>query len=549
MTADPLASSPVTPGTPAPDSDRAAAEAAGIAPGAWALDAALVSRLAGRVVAGPGAEQVVTRTPFTGGPIGRLPRSTEEDVARAVATARAAQRDWAAHTVRHRAAVLRRLHDAVLTRQSEGLDILQLETGKSRVHAFDEITDVAINARWHARRGPSILGDDRHAGLTPMLTKVTEVHQPKGVIGMISPWNYPLVLTISDAIPALLAGNAVVLKPDSQTPFTALWAADLLAEAGLPDGLFQVLYGKGAVIGTAIIDSTDYVCFTGSTATGRSVAARAAERLVGVSLELGGKNPVYVADDADLDRAAEGVVRDCFGNSGHACVSMERLILHEKIADAFLDRFVDRVRRLKLGSGLDYEADLGSIASQSQFDILVEHVEDAVGKGATVLAGGKARPEIGPLFFEPTVLDNVPADAVCFGEETFGPLVSVYRVSSDAAAVKFANATPYGLNASVWSKDRRRAARIARRIAAGTVVVNEAYTVGWGSVASPMGGMKESGLGRRHGAAGILRFTESQTIAAQKLGLGIMFDRGGAFYSKAMTGALKFTRAIRYPWP
>jgi succinate-semialdehyde dehydrogenase/glutarate-semialdehyde dehydrogenase len=538
MTADPLASSPV-----------AAADAATTAPDAWALDAALVNRLAGRVVAGPDAEQVVTRTPFTGGPIGRLPRSTAEDVATAVATARRAQRDWAEHTVRHRAAVLRRLHDAVLARQSEGLDILQLETGKARIHAFDEITDVAINARWHARRGPRILGDEGHQGLTPVLTKVTEVHQPKGVIGMISPWNYPLVLTISDAIPALLAGNAVVLKPDSQTPFTALWAADLLAEAGLPDGLFQVVYGPGAVVGTAIIDSTDYVCFTGSTATGRKVAARASARLIGVSLELGGKNPVYVADDADLDRAAEGVVRDCFGNSGHACVSMERLFVHEKVADAFLDRFVDRVRRLKLGAGLDYDADIGSIASQAQYDVLVRHVEDAVGKGATVLAGGKPRPDVGPLFYEPTVLDDVSPEATCFGEETFGPLVSVYRVSSDAEAVKLANATPFGLNASVWSKDRRRATRIARRIAAGTVVVNEAYSVGWGSVASPMGGMKDSGLGRRHGAVGILRFTESQTIAAQKIGLGLMMERGGGFYSTLMTRTLKLTRAIRYPWP
>jgi succinate-semialdehyde dehydrogenase/glutarate-semialdehyde dehydrogenase len=537
MTADPLASSPVDPSS------------TDVAPDSWALDAALVSRLAGRVVAAADAEQVVTRTPFTGGPVGRLPRSTAADVARAVAGAREAQRDWAEHTVRHRAAVLNRLHDALLARQSEGLDILQLETGKARIHAFDEVTDVAINARWHARRGPSILGDDGHAGLLPGLTKVIEAHQPKGVVGMISPWNYPLVLTISDAIPALLAGNAVVLKPDSQTPFTALWAADLLAEAGLPDGLFQVVYGPGAVVGGAVIDSTDYVCFTGSTATGRTVAARAAERLIGVSLELGGKNPVYVAEDADLDRAAEGVVRDCFGNSGHACVSMERLILHEAIADAFLDRFLDRVRRLKLGASLDYTADLGSIASQAQFDTLVRHIEDAVAHGATVLTGGNPRPEVGPLFHEPTVLDGVPPEAVCYGEETFGPLVSVYRVSSDAEAVKLANDTPFGLNASVWSKDRRRATRIARRIAAGTVVINEAYTVGWGSVASPMGGMKDSGLNRRHGVPGLLRFTESQTIARQRIGLGIMFDRGGEFYSKLMTGSLKLTKKTRYPWP
>jgi succinate-semialdehyde dehydrogenase/glutarate-semialdehyde dehydrogenase len=541
MTADPLASAT----TPASD-DAVGAEHA---PDSWALDATLVSRLAGRVTAAEGAEQVVITTPFTGGPVGALPRSGTDDVARAVARAREVQRNWAERSVKDRAAVLRRLSGVLLERQSEGLDIVQLETGKSRTHAYDEIFDIVLNAGWYARRGPRILRDQRHLGLAPGITTVREVHHPKGVIGMISPWNYPLVLTISDAIPAFLAGNAVVLKPDSQTPFSALWAADVLAEAGLPDGLFQIVYGAGGVVGTAIIEQCDFLCFTGSTATGRKVAAQAGDRLIGVSLELGGKNPVYVADDADLDRAAEGVVRDCFGNTGHACVSMERLIVHEKVADAFLDRFLDRVGRLKLGAGLDYAADLGSIANQAQYDLLVQHVEDAVGKGATVLTGAKPRPDVGPLFYEPTVLEGVPDTATCHGQETFGPLVSVYRVGSDAEAIKFANGTPYGLNASVWSKDRRRATRIARRIEAGTVVINDAYTVGWGSLASPMGGRKASGLGRRHGEAGLLRFTESQTIARQKVSAGLLLDRGGDFYSTTMNRIFRLTRAIRYPWP
>lgn len=512
-------------------------------------DPALLARLAGRVVAAAGAERSVTRSPFDDAEIGSLPTSTPDDVERAFATARAAQRDWAARSVRDRVQVLDRLHDAVLARQSEGLDIIQRETGKARIHAYDEVSEVAMTARWHARRGPGILRDEHRPGLVPGLTRVTEVHHPKGVVGMISPWNFPLVLTVSDAVPALLAGNAVVLKPDGQTAFTALWAADLLAEAGLPDGLFQVVHGDGPVIGGAIIDRADHVCFTGSTAVGRKVAVRAAERLVGVSLELGGKNPVYVADDADLARAAEAVVRDCFGNIGHTCVSMERLVLHADVADEFLDLFLGRVRRLRLGAGLDYSADLGSIASRQQFDVLREHIEDAVAKGARVLAGGNPRPEIGPLFHEPTVLADVPEDATCFGTETFGPLVAVHRVGSDAEAVRLANDTAYGLQATVWSRDTRRARRIARQIEAGTVVVNESYTVGWGSLGSPMGGRKDSGIGRRHGREGVLRFTESQTVAVQLASMAPAYARGGEFYSKLFTGLLTGARKARLPWP
>lgn len=539
MTADPLAPNvPPVALTTLPDRPRA-----------WALDATFARRLAAHAIASPGAEQVTITTPLTGAPVAQLPRATPDDVERAFAIARKAQVAWAATPVRRRAKIFRRLAALAMARQDEGLDIVQLETGKARIHAFDEVSDVAINASWCARRGASVLGDSRHVGLVPFLTKVREVHHPKGVVGMISPWNYPLVLTISDAVPALLAGNAVVLKPDSQTPFTALWCADLLAEAGLPAGLFNVVYGSGSVVGTAIIDRADHVCFTGSTPTGTAVAARAAQRLVSASLELGGKNPVYVADDADLDRAAEGIIRDSFSNSGHACVSMERLYVHEKVADAFLEKFTARVQGLRLGAGLDYRADIGSIASQAQFDIIVEHVQDAVSKGAKVLAGGRARPEIGPLFFEPTVLDGVPPTATCFANETFGPVLSVYRVGSDQEAIDACNDTTYGLNASVWTRNRARGGRIARAIVAGTVVVNEAYVVGWASVASPMGGRKQSGMGRRHGEAGLLRFTESQSVVTQKIGLRPMLARGGKAYSSLFTGLLKLSRTTRFPWP
>ena len=514
------------------------------------LDPAIARRLAEAVVAGPDAERVVVRTPLTGAPLAELPLSTVDDVEQAVARARVAQEIWAQRSVAHRAAVLLRVHDLVLERQSAALDLIQLESGKSRLHAFEEVADVAINARWYARRGPRLLADARRPGLVPVLTQVTQVHHPKGVVGVISPWNYPLTLAVSDTLPALLAGNAVVVKPDRSTVLTALWAAELLTDAGLPDGLFQIVHGAGSLLGTALIQRCDHICFTGSTATGRLVAEQAGRRLIGVSLELGGKNSLYVADDADLDRAAEAAVRDCFASAGQLCVSIERLILHERIADAFLDRFFDRVNRLRLGAGLDFSADFGSLVSADQLKQVGAHVDDAVAHGATVLAGGRPRPDIGPLFYEPTVLAGVTPAAVCYQHETFGPVVSVYRVGSDGEALTLANAGEYGLNGSVWTGDVGRGRRLARQVRAGTVAVNEAFIATWGSVAAPMGGHKDSGVGRRHGVEGLLRFTESQTIAVQRgMGFGPLYSAGGERMAGAFTTALRLARRAHLPWP
>jgi succinate-semialdehyde dehydrogenase/glutarate-semialdehyde dehydrogenase len=513
------------------------------------LAALPLADLLASVVATSGSVRPVV-APATGSVIAELPLSTTEDVVHAVRLAREAQVVWSRTPVRERAAVLLRVHDDLLRCQGEVLDLVQFETGKARGHAFEEVAHVAMVARWNARRGPALLAETPHGGLVPVLSRVREVHQPHGVVGIIAPWNYPLTLGIGDALPALLAGNGVVIKPDPRTTLTATWAVRLLTRAGVPEGLVQVVAGDGPDIGAGLVDAADYVCFTGSTAAGRQVAARAAQRLVGCSLELGGKNVLYVAEDADLDRAAEGAVRDCFGNAGQLCVSTERLLVHADVADDFLDRFLDRVRHLRLGWGLDWDAELGCLISLEHLARVAAHVDDAVAHGARVLAGGRARPDLGPAFYEPTVLDHVPPQALCHDQETFGPVVTMRQVRDDDHAVTVANDTEYGLTTSIWTRDLHRGGVLARRIRTGSVAINETYASVFGSVATPMGGMKSSGLGRRHGAAGLLRFTEAQSVLTQHVvGTGPLFALGASTVAEVLTRALRSSRAARLPWP
>jgi succinate-semialdehyde dehydrogenase/glutarate-semialdehyde dehydrogenase len=483
--------------------------------------------------------------PATGRLIGEVPAGTPDDVREAVRRARKAQEDWVHRTVEERAEPILRFHDLIIERQDEILDLIQLESGKARKHAFEEVADTAIVARYYAFSAGDHLAPRRRQGALPGITVAWEHHQPLGVVGIIAPWNYPLSLAVTDAIPALLAGNAVVLKPDRQTPFTALWAVDLLIEAGLPVDLFQVVTGEGAVLGTPLIEACDFLAFTGSTATGRKVARQAGERLIGCALELGGKNPMIVLADADLEAAVAGAVRGCFSSAGQLCISIERLYVHDALYHRFLDRFIAETKALRLGAGLDWDSDMGCLISAAHLAKVDAHVRDAVAKGAHVRTGGRPRPDLGPTFYEPTILTGVTPEMALFSEETFGPVVAVQRFESVHEAVELANATEYGLNASLWTADTELGHRVAARLRAGTVNVNEAYAAAWASVDAPMGGMKDSGLGRRHGAEGILKYTEAQTIAIQR-GMALAAPAGVAdeVFSRAMSVTLKALRRI-----
>jgi succinate-semialdehyde dehydrogenase / glutarate-semialdehyde dehydrogenase len=461
--------------------------------------------------------QTDVRAPFNGECIGSVPSCTAEDVKVAVERAREAQKAWAARPLAERTKVFLRFHDLLLDRIESVLDLLQIEGGKSRGHALEEVLEAALYARYYAIHAAGFLRRERRQSFLPIVLAAWEYHHPVGVVGIIAPWNYPLTVPISDAIPALIAGNAVVVKPAELTPFSALYGVRLLHEAGLPGDLFQVVTGKGSLLGTPLIDQVDFVGFTGSTEVGRRIGEQAGRRLIKSSLELGGKNPLLVLDDADVERAAWTATHGSYGGAGQLCISFERIYVHSAIYDRFVDAFVARTKALKLGPALDYSVDIGSLIGASQRDKTLEHVDDARAKGAQVLAGGRTRPDIGPYFFEPTILTGVTREMECYDEETFGPVVSIYRVDSVEEAIERANNSSYGLNAGVISRDERKAVHVASQLQCGTVSVNETYQIPWTSMGAGMGGLKDSGLGRRHGMEGMLKYTESQNVSAARI--------------------------------
>jgi len=534
-----------TKGTETRDGDRPTlASAQSLA--ARTLPPERIAAMSARATVAPGRRaEMVLPTPWETEPLGTVRRSTPDDVRYAAELARQAQAAWAERPLKERAKVLLRLHDLVLRRQSEALDLIQLESGKSRGHAFEEVADTAIVSRYYARSAHRHLASKRRLGALPLITGTVEHFHPRGIVGIIAPWNYPLSMGITDALPALVAGNAVLIKPDAQTTLTGLWIATLLDEAGLPRDLLHVLPGRGSDLGEPILDEVDFLCFTGSTTTGRLIATKAAQRLVGCSLELGGKNAMIVLEDADLDAAVHGAIRGCFASAGQLCISLERIYVHDSLFDEFTRRLARAASSLRLGIGLDWTYEIGSLVSSSQLETVRRHVEDAVEKGATVLAGGQHRPDIGRYVFEPTVLADVTPDMEAHSCETFGPVVSLYPVANEAEAIARANDTEYGLNASVYTRDIRRGRRIAARLRAGTVNINEAYAATWASVDAPMGGWGDSGLGRRHGSYGVLKYTEPQTVAVQRFHpIAAPWFMSNETYAKLLTGALHVLRRI-----
>jgi len=492
-------------------------------------------------------ESTTVRSPFTGQVLGSVPICTAEDVRLALERARSAQVAWAQVTPAERKRIFLRYHDLVIRHRDEFLDLIQLETGKTRLNALDEVFDVSINCRHYATRAARYLRPRPRKGAIPLATKTVEVLHPIGVVGFIAPWNYPLSMAISDPIPALIAGNSVVLKPAEETPFTALFAVSLLYEAGLPDDVFQVVTGRGRIIGPALLNGIDFLAFTGGTSTGRLLAGQSGEKLIKCSMELGGKNPAIVLDDAELDKSVEGVLHAAFSSAGQLCIHAERLYLQDGIYDRFEGALVRRVQNVKLSAALEFDVDMGSLISQEQFDKTSRMVTDAVSKGATLLAGGKARPDLGPYFYEPTLLTGVTPGMEVYAEEVFGPVLCIYRFHTIDEAILAANSSPYGLNASIWTRNIRVGHQLARRIQAGTVNINDGFSASWGSVDSPMGGMKASGIGRRHGEEGIRKYTESQTIAVQSIipfrPFGFLSPGG---YAKLMTHILTLMKEIPF---
>lgn len=451
--------------------------------------------------------------PFTGELLHELPTSSVRDVQDAYARARLTQLAWARAGFARRREILLRAHDLLLERRELSLDLIQAETGKTRGQAFEEVFQALSVTRYNALAAHGVLrGGRRRAGI-PLVVSTRVKYRPKGVAGVITPWNYPFSLAAMDVVPALAAGCGVVQKADSQGALSILALRRAFIDAGVPEHLWAVVTGDGTEIGGAVTAEADYICFTGSTATGKRVAAQAAETLTGASLELGGKNPVVVLDDVDPQAVAADVAAACFSSLGQLCVSTERLYVERKVAGAFTRAFVQTTGALRIGAAFDYSTDVGSLTSQAQLDRVTAHVANAVERGATVLTGGKARPDLGPYFFEPTVLTGVTSEMDCFAAETFGPVVSLYIVDSEQEAILAANDSDYGLNASVFSGSAQRGMRVAAALEAGSVNVNEGYRGSFSSVAAPMGGMKQSGLGRRNGPEGLLRFADAVTIS------------------------------------
>ncbi len=460
------------------------------------------------------AGEIISYDPATGEEIGRARLSSPDDIKEAVRRARAAQPAWASLSFRDRGRVILRARKLLLAERDEVARLVSRETGKPVAEALSmEIVPTLDAMHYFAQASENLLRPQKiDIGQYGLMGRSSSIlFRPLGVIGIISPWNFPLATPADEVVMALMAGNAVVLKPSELTPLTALKLGDIFSRSSLPPGLFGVVTGDGST-GSALIDArVDKIMFTGSVATGKRVAEAAAKYLTPVVLELGGKDPMIVLEDADIENAARGAVWGAFANAGQACASVERCYVQESIAPEFIERVVAETRALKQGLGTEDSVDVGAMSNERQLQIVADHVNDAEQRGAKVLTGGRRGANPNGFFYEPTVLTNVDHDMTIMRDETFGPVLPVMTFRTEAEAIKLANDSVYGLTASVWTKNIRRGRRIAAQIEAGTVMVNEVvYT--HGIAQTPWGGVKDSGYGRTHGRMGLLELVTPQHI-------------------------------------
>jgi len=503
----------------------------------------------------PAEAQLVSRitsaNPATGEVLGELDCAGPTDVRAAVARALTIQPEWHAWGIHQRIRILARFQQLLLARKDYIARRITQEAGKPFVEALlTEVLVVLDATRFLLENAYSILRDDRLPhGNFALKAKIGRVlREPYGVIGIISPWNYPFSTPATETLSALIAGNAVVLKPSELTPLIAFELFSLLREAGAPENAFQVLAGDGTTGAALVKSSIDKLIFTGSVATGRKIAQVAAERLLPVVLELGGKDPMLVLDDADLDVASSAAVWGAFMNAGQTCISIERCYVHESMYATFVDACAEKTRKLRIGNGMEPATEVGPMISEPQVRIVESHIEDARARGARVVTGGERLRELGPTFFAPTVLADVDQGMRVMREETFGPVLPIAAFRDDGEAIRLANDSDYGLGASVWTRDRARGESVARQIQVGTVMVNDALSC-FSISEAPHGGVKASGTGRMHGRWGLeemvrVKYLDSDLMPRTKK---IWWFGYGAAFSEEMRSFvdLIFARTLR----
>lgn len=463
--------------------------------------------------------EIISFDPATGEEVGRVRNESADEVVAAVARAREAQGAWGALSFKERGRAVLSARQLVLDEMEEIAHLISRESGKPVSEAVSmELVPTLDLMQFFARKSGKLLRTERidigQYGLLGRSSRI--VYKPLGVVGIISPWNFPWAIPLGEVVMALMAGNAVVLKPSELTPLVGIKIGEVFKRAGLPDGLLQVVTGDGRT-GAALVEAgVDKIMFTGSVATGRRVAEAAARQLIPCVLELGGKDPMIVLEDANIETAASAAVWGGFANSGQACASVERCYVQEKIATQFIEQVIKQVRALKQNAGTGEDTDIGAMSSERQLKIVEDHVEDALQRGARLLTGGRRKESLGGAFYEPTVLTDVSHQMDVMREETFGPVLPVMTFKTEEEALRLANDSPFGLTASVWTRNIARGRRLAERIEAGTVTVNEVlYT--HGIAQTPWGGMKQSGLGRTHGRLGLLELVAPQHVHVNRI--------------------------------